>query len=148
MSMDNKVIIERLYEEIWNHRNLEFLNLLISPSHALHGPQFDGRAIGPEAYKQAIEMYMVAFPDIRFTPEELIAEGEKVVCIWTMTGTHQGEFRGIPATGKKISVDGITIHHITGGKIMDSYVSLDMWGMMQQLSVAPAAGQPQSIAAR
>jgi steroid delta-isomerase-like uncharacterized protein len=148
MSVDNKVIVERLYEEVWNKRKLEFMDLLISPSHALHGPNFSGRAIGPEAYKRQVLLYTRGYPDLRFSIEDLIAEGEKVVCYWAISGTHKGEFLGIPATGKKISVDGITIHHITKGKIMDSYVSLDMWGMMQQLGVVQALRQPQSVAAR
>jgi len=148
MSLDNKVIIQRLYDEVMHKRRFEYLDLVLSPSHSLHIPTVSGRAVGPEVYKQQSVLFTTAFPDLCFTIEEMIAEDEKVVCYWTMTGTHQGEFQGIPATGRKISWDGVTIHHITNGKIMDSYVSLDLWGMMQQLGVAPAAGQPQGASAR
>jgi steroid delta-isomerase-like uncharacterized protein len=148
MSMDLKVTVRRLYEEIWNKRKLELMDVLLSPSHALHGSTFSGRSIGPEAYRSQILLYTGAFPDLRFTIEDMIAEKEKVVTYWTMSGTHKGEFRGIPPTNKKISLDGITIHYITDGKIMDSYVSLDMWGMMQQLGLAPPIGQPQKASAR
>lgn len=149
MSLDNKVIIQCLYEEAWNNRRFELLDLLLSPSHALHGPPaVSGAAVGPEVYKQVMLLYTSAYPDLCFRIEEMIAEGEKVACYWTMTGTHRGDFLGIPATGKKVSLDGITIHHVTDGKIMDTFVGMDNWSLMHQLGVAPAAGQPQSASAR
>jgi len=149
MSVDNRVIVQALYEEVWNKRKIDLMDVLVSPSHALHGPNpnLSGAAIGPEAYKRQVLIFTAAYPDLRFTIEDLIAEKEKVVIYWTMSGTHKGEFLGIPQTNKRISVDGITIHHITNGKIMDSYVSWDTWGMMQQLGLAPKLGQPQSAAA-
>ena len=146
MPVDNKVVVRQLYEEAWNKRKVDFMNLLISPSHALHGPSLDlsRSSMGPEAYKHQVEVFTTGFPDLRFTIEDMIAEKEKVVTYWTMSGTHKGEFMKIPATNKKISVDGITIHHVTKGKIMDSYFSWDMWGMMEQLGVAPRIGQAQT----
>ena len=147
MPMDNKLIIQALYEEVWNKRKIDLVEVLISPSHSLQSPLVSGRAIGPEVYKDQIHMITTAYPDLRFTIEEMIAEDEKVACYWTLSGTQHGDFQGIPHTGKKISIDGITIHHVTNGKIMDSYVSLDLWGMMQQLGVAPAVGMPQGATA-
>ena len=148
MSIDNKALIQRFYDEVLHKRQFEYIDQVVSPSHSLHVPTVSGGAVGPEVYKQQWVLFITAFPDLRFTIDEMIAEGEKVACAWTMTGTHLGEFQGIAATGKKISVDGVTIHHVTNGKIMDSYGSLDMWGMMQQLGVASAAGQLQSASAR
>lgn len=149
MPVDNKVIVRQLYEEVWNKRKVDFVSLLISPSHALHGPSLDlGRSsMGPEAYKHQVQVFTVGFPDLRVAIEDLIGEKEKVVTYWTMSGTHKGEFMKIPATNKKISVDGITIHHVTKGKIMDSYFSWDVWGMMEQLGLAPRIGQPQTASA-
>jgi steroid delta-isomerase-like uncharacterized protein len=92
-------------------------------------------------------MYLRSFPDIQFTIDDLIAEGEKVVCCWTMSGTHRGEFMGAAATGKHMSVDGVTIHIVTNGKIMDSYATLNMWDVMQQLGATAAFGQPQRASA-
>ena len=92
---------------------------------------------------------MRAFPDFKFTVLDLIAENDKVVACWNISGTHQGEYRGVAPTGKKISVDGITINQLANGKIMDSYVSWDLWGLMQQLGAVPAAlGQPWKASAR
>jgi steroid delta-isomerase-like uncharacterized protein len=148
MSTETKAVVRRLYEEVWNKRKLEIVTELISPSHALHDPHLTGSAVGPDAYKRVCTQFIAAFPDLRFTVEDYISEKDKVVVSWVISGTHKREFRGISATNKKISVEGITINHIANGKIMDSYVSLDYLGMMQQLGFAPALGQPKGIAAR
>jgi steroid delta-isomerase-like uncharacterized protein len=147
MSPDNKSIVHRLYEEVWNKRNLAVMNELVSPSHALHGPLYTGPAIGPQVYRRQVSMFVAGFPDVRFVIEDTVAEEDKVVVCWTFSGTHQGEFMGVPATNKKVSVDGITIHILAKGIIMDSYVSLDMWGLMQQLGVISAPGGPKIAAA-
>ena len=98
---------------------------LISPSHALNDPLASDSQVGPKLYKQRVVEFTDGFPDSRFTIEDMIAEKGKVVASWTFSGTHKGEFRDIPATGKKVSVEGITIHHITNGKILDSYARWD-----------------------
>ncbi|MGC1620539.1 MAG: ester cyclase [Candidatus Acidiferrum sp.] len=146
MSSETKAIVRRLYEEVWNKRRLEVASELISPSHALHDPHLAGSAVGPEAYKRVCTQFIAAFPDLQFTVEDYICEKDKVVVCWTISGTHKREFRGIPATNRKISLEGVTVNHIARGKIMDSYVSLDYLGMMQQLGAAPAFGQSKGAA--
>jgi steroid delta-isomerase-like uncharacterized protein len=148
MSSINKAVIRRLYDEVWNERKVEVIKEIISPSHALHGPTFSGSSIGPEAYKRTVLDFLAGYPDLRFTIEDTIAENDKVVACWTISGTHRGEYLEIPATNKKVSFDGITIHHIAGGKIMDSYTNWDVLGMMQQLGVVSALGLPKSASAR
>jgi steroid delta-isomerase-like uncharacterized protein len=139
MIPDNKSIVRRLYEEAWNKRKFEILGQLISPSHALHGPLYTGPSIGPEVYRGQVAIFVTGFPDLNFEIEDTVAEQDKVVVCWTFSGTHKGDFMGVPPTNKKVSVDGITIHVLAKGIIMDSYVSFDMWGMMQQLGVITAA---------
>jgi steroid delta-isomerase-like uncharacterized protein len=148
MSADNKAIVRGLYEEAWNKRRLELLDEIISPSHALHDPNITGSAVGPEAYKRLVTRFITAFPDMRFTVEDIVAEKEKFAVAWTISGIHKGEYMGIPATNKKVSVDGITIHHFLNGKIMDSYTSWDTLGMMRQLGIVPALGQTKNLTAR
>ena len=148
MPIDNKSIVRRLYEEVWNLRRLEVIGELIAPSHALQVSEFVDSGIGPEAYARNVTRYLTAFPDLKFTVLDLIAENDKVVACWNISGTHQGELRGIAPTGKKISVDGITVNQLANGKIMDSFVSWDVWGLMQQLGAIPALGQPQKASAR
>ncbi len=148
MSAGNKAIIGRLYEEVWNQRKFEVINEIISPSHALQAPNVAGSAVGPDAYKRQVLRFLEGYPDLHWTIEDTIAEEDKVVACWTISGTQGGKYLGIPATNKKVSVDGITIHHIANGKIMDSYSNWDALGMMQQLGVVPALGQPKSLSAR
>jgi steroid delta-isomerase-like uncharacterized protein len=147
MSADTKTIVRTLYEEVWNKRRLELLDEIIAPSHALHDPNLTGSAVGPEAYKRQIARFIAAMPDLHFTLEDFVGEKEKLAVAWTISGTHKGEFMGIPATNKKVAIDGITIHHLVNEKIMDSYVSWDAWGMMQQLGVVPSLGEAKAAAA-
>ena len=147
MATDNKSVVRRLYEEAWNKRRLEIVGELISPSHAVEIIEAADSGIGPEAYARTVTQFVSGFPDLKFTVLDLIAENDKVVALWNITGTHQGAFRGVAPTGRKISVDGITIHQLANEKIMDSFVSVDMWRMMQQLGAAPAPEQTQKASA-
>jgi len=148
MSADNKAIVRRLYEEVWNKRRLELVDEIISPSHALHDPNLTDSSVGPDAYKRQVSRFISGIPDLHFTIEDIVDGKEKLAVAWTISGTHTGEFMGIPATNKKVYVEGITINHIVDGKIMDSYISWDTFGMMQQLGAVPALGQTKSFSAR
>jgi steroid delta-isomerase-like uncharacterized protein len=136
--MENKALIWRFYEEVWNQRKLKVVDELLSASHALQEPNMSGAQTGPALYKQRVVELTTAFPDLCFTLEDTIAEGEKVVASWTISGTHRNEYLGIAATGKKISLEGITIHLIKNGKILDSYTRWDALGLMRQLGAIPA----------
>jgi steroid delta-isomerase-like uncharacterized protein len=144
MPMDSKAIIRRLYEEVWNKRKLEVVSDIISPSHALHDNNSSGSSVGPEAYRAQVAVFLAAFPDLRFTVEDTVAEKDKVAASWTISGTHKGEYLGVRPTNKKISMDGITIHHIANGRIIDSYISSDFLGLMRQLGLVPARPQRKS----
>jgi steroid delta-isomerase-like uncharacterized protein len=148
MPMENKTIIRRLYEEVWNKRKLKVVDELLSASHALQEPNMSGAQTGPALYKQRVVELTTAFPDLCFTLEDTIAEGEKVAACWTISGTHQTEYMGIAATGKKISLEGITIHHIKNGKILDSYTRWDALGLMRQLGAGAAQGRSKEAATR
>lgn len=148
MSMENKAIVRRLYEEVWNKRKLEVADKLLSASHALQEPDMSASQVGPALYKRRVAELTTGFPDLCVTVEETIAEGEKVVACWTISGTHKGEYVGIPATGRKISFEGITVHHIKNGKILDSYTRWDALGLMQQLGAIPARGKIKEAASR
>ena len=142
MLIDNKAIIRRFYEEAWNKRRLEVVDELISPSHALNDPIVSGSQTGPELYKRRVVELTTSFPDLRFTIEDIITDKGKVVVSWIISGTHQSEFMDIPATGSKILVEGITIHHITSGKILDSYARWDALGLMRKLADVPPLRHP------
>ena len=88
-------------------------------------------------------MYRNAFPDLHFTIDEQIAEGDKVVTRWTAHGTNKGELLGMPATDKSTTVTGIAVDRIANGKIAESWGIFDQFGMMQQLGVIP---MPEALA--
>src|SRR5207249_7586090 len=133
MSMENRAIVRRLYEEVWNKRRFELLDELISPSYVLQSAHLGGPAIGPEAYKYYVLAVFKGFPDFRITVEDIFGENEKIVVAWTLSGTHDGEFRGVPATHQKVTCGGITIQHLANGKIIASFVNWDLLGMLKQL---------------
>jgi steroid delta-isomerase-like uncharacterized protein len=135
MSVSPKDVIRRLYKEFWNERKLEVVDQLLSESHALTSPHISGPTVGPAAYKKQLAMFVAGFPDLRFTVEDTICEKDKIAAFWSFTGTHKGEFFGIAPTNKKVSITGITIHQIAGGKILDSYSIWDAISLFQQLGV-------------
>lgn len=137
MSLSPKEVIRRLYTEFWNERKLEIVDQLVSQSHALTSPHISGPTVGPAAYKKQLAVFVTAFPDLRFTVEETICEKDKIAVSWTLTGTHKGEFLGIPPTNKQISMAGVTIHQIADGKILDSQVIWDAISLFQQFGIEP-----------
>jgi len=134
----NKTVARRLFEDVWNKGNLAVLNEIIARDHTNTGPgTLPGLPTGPEGTKQLVTVYRNAFPDVHFTIDEQIVEGDKVVTRWTAHGTHKGELVGIPATGKSSTVTGIAVDRIVNGKIAESWGIFDQFGMMQQLGVIP-----------
>ena len=109
----NKTVARRLLEEVWNKGNLAVLNEIIAQDHVSRGPgTLPELPAGPDGTKQLVTVYRNAFPDVRFTIDEQIAEGDQVVTRWTADGTHKGELQGIPATGKSSTVTGIAVDRI------------------------------------
>ena len=134
---DNKVLIRRFYEEVFNKKNVAAIDEFYSADHVDHTLP-PGLPVGPEGTKQAISMIMTAFPDLHLTIEDMIAEGDKVVTWFTTQGTQQGAFGGIPPTGKQVAVSTIEITRIAGGKIVEDWGLDDRLGMLQQLGLVPA----------
>ncbi|HEX8871878.1 MAG TPA: ester cyclase [Candidatus Acidoferrum sp.] len=135
MPTTNKDVIERLYREVWNGRKLGLIDQLFSKSHALDDPSVSGAAVGPAVYRSQVQLFLDGFPDLRFTVNETISEKGKIVAVWTVTGTHQGEFLGLAPSNKKMSIDGITVHEVADGKILESHVVWDALGLFDQLGI-------------
>ena len=135
---ENKALIRRFTEEGWNGGNLAIFDELLPPSYVAHDPM--ATVQGPEGFKQFYVGCRTAFPDTHVAIEDVIAEGEKVVERWTGTGTHQGPFQGIPQTGKYVTITGMSISRIAGGKIEEAWFSYDALGMLQQLGVVLSMG--------
>ena len=135
MSLSPKEVIRRLYKEVWNERKFDLIDQLVSQSHALVAPNVSGAAVGPAAYKKQIAAFVAGFPDLKFVVDEIVSENDKVVAVWSWSGTHRGEYLGIAPTNKKASVTGITIHQLANGKILDSHAAWDSLGLLRQLGV-------------
>ena len=137
MSEQNKALVRRTIEEIWNKGNLAVADELIAPNHVAHDPANPNPGSGPEVTKQQASMYRTAFPDLHMTIEDQVAEGDQVVTRWTATGTHRGDLMGIAPTGKQMTITGINISRIAGGKAQEDWTNWDTIGMMQQLGAVP-----------
>jgi steroid delta-isomerase-like uncharacterized protein len=134
----NKTVSRRFLEEVWNTGNLAVLDEIIATDHVNIGPStLPGLPNGPEGAKQLVTTYRNAFPDVHFTIDEQIAEGDKVVTRWSAKGTHEGELAGLPATGKSTTVSGIAVYRFVNEKIAESWLIFDQFGMLQQLGVIP-----------
>jgi len=138
MSQENKDIFRRYLEEIWNSGNLTVVDEILTPDFVQHAPGRDVK--GLEAFKQYAMAFRTVFPDIHFTIEDQFAEGEKVVTHWTATGTHKGDFMGIAATGRQITLSGVTITRFAGVKMAENWLYWDRLGLLQQLGIAPKPG--------
>ena len=135
---DNKALVRRFYEDVFNQRNLALVDELCSTTHVFHNPPTTLH--GREEFKQLLSVYLTAFPDASFTVEDEIAEGEKVTSRYTFRGTHQGELMGIPPTGRQVTVTGIIINRIAGGQSVEGWLNFDALGLLQQLGAIPAMG--------
>ena len=133
---DNKALIRRLYDEVFRAWHLSVIDELVAPDFVGHEMPA-GTPPGPEGFRQFYARARSAFPDMRYTVHDLIAEGDKVVVRWTWSGTHTGVFRGIAPTGRPVTVTGMAIYRLAGGRIVERWVELSMQGLLQQLS-APA----------
>jgi steroid delta-isomerase-like uncharacterized protein len=137
---ENKDLMRRFYEEI-SKGNLTIVDELIADNVVDHSPFAPGQVPGRQGTLDVFNMIRTAFPDLRITAEDMVAEGDKVVCRGTFSGTHKGEFMGIAPTGKQISVGVIEIMRIAGGKMVEHWNVVDNLGMMQQLGVVPPPEQ-------
>jgi steroid delta-isomerase-like uncharacterized protein len=134
---DRKALIQQFFEQVINQRNLAALDQFISPGGVNHTVP----AGIPQEANQFLGLYLGAFPDVKATVEDLMADGDKVVARVSYRGTHQGTFRGIPPTGKPIAVIGINIFRIANGKLVEHWGLTDRLAVLQQLGVVPPLAQ-------
>ncbi len=151
-SEENKALVRRFYEEVWNRGNVTAVDELIAPNYVNH---FDFPANVPvpadsplnrEALKQFIPQFRGTFPDLHIMVEFQVAEGDLVVTRMTARGTHQGEYRGLtfkgnPPTGRQATWTMTDINRIRDGKIVEGWFNEDAVGRLQQIGVLPTPGQ-------
>ena len=139
---ENKAMVRRWFEEGWNQGNLDVADELFAPNYQSHGadPHLSG-ATGPQGPKQYTQMYRRAFPDAHITIEDVLSDNGNVVVRWSASGTHRGDFLGIPPTGRRATVTGINFYRVENGKIAESWGSFDAFSMMQALNLLRGPGQ-------
>ena len=137
MSEQNKAQVRRVFEEVYNRGDLAVIDEVAASDLIIHASSQDIH--GREGAKQYVAALRVGFPDLHFTVEDQIAEGDMVVTRWTARGTHAGEFQGIRPTGRAIHLAGSDIDRIIDGRTVECWAHVDELGLMQQLGVVAAA---------
>ena len=148
MSEENKTVIRRSFEELWNKGNLSVADELFAPNYTHHDPSTPDVGRGPESERKRVTLYHTAFPDLKLTIEDIIAEGEMVMARWSCRGTHKGDLRGIAPTGKQFTITGVSVARFTGGKMAEGWINWDALGLMQQLGVVPELAKTKVAAAK
>jgi steroid delta-isomerase-like uncharacterized protein len=139
-SENKEVVRQWWYQELWDNWNVTAADRLFTADYLLHLSGLPAPA-DRESAKQIVTMFSVAFPDLRHSVDEMIAEGDTVAARWTVEGTHRGEFQGIAATGKRVKLSGTTVHHMVEGKIQETWLTVDNLDLLQQLGAIPRQGQ-------
>ena len=138
---DNKQLVLRWKEEIWNKRNLNIVDELYDPDYLGHMASTPGLIPGREALKHLLASLFAAFGEIHLTTQFLFAEGDMVAAYDTIRQKHTGVFEGIPPTDKEVSLTSTDIYRIVDGKIVEQWIEGDMLGLLRQLGVIPAKGE-------
>jgi steroid delta-isomerase-like uncharacterized protein len=138
MSAENKAMIRRWFEEVWNKGREGAVDQLLHARAIVHGLGPDLQ--GPDAFKGFHRAYRNAFPDVKIQIEDIVTEGDTVATRWAGTGTHQGDGLGFPATGKQVQFRGMTFARVENGKLVEGWNSFDELGMLQQLGVVNPPG--------
>ena len=136
MPIDNKAIYLRLLNDYFAGGDEAVLDTTYAENHVNH---FAG-VNGAEAWKKFMIPFRAAFPDLHFTVHFQIAEGDKVLNCWTAHATHSGDFMGIPATGRKVAYNGMSVGRMTDGKVVEEWTVMDMFALLQQIGALPGAG--------
>lgn len=123
----NKTVIRNWFEKVVNDRNLGIFDEFVAPEFVNEYGQ------NPDRFKKSLSKSLAAFPDLHFTIDIMLAEGDMVAIRWTWEGTHQGEYLGIAATGKRVKVTGMNISQLANGKYIKNYGNWDLHGLLKQL---------------
>ncbi len=137
----NKDLIYR-FVEAFNRKDAQGAAALVSEDWTNYDANLPPLPHGPEGAHQLITLFAQGIPDLQLVVEAMIAEGDLVASRWTCHGTQTGEFLGIPATGRSATVTATAVFRVTNGKIAENRVNFDAFGLMVQLGVIPAPGQP------
>ena len=137
MSEANKQMAKRWFDEVWNKGRREAIDEMLGADCVIHDGDTSIR--GPQEFMQYFDRFQNAFSDIHFEFPEAIAEGDLVYLRWVVTHLHSGDGLGIPASGKRLRVTGMTLVRIVNGRFVEAWQNWDMMGMMEQIQGARQA---------
>lgn len=132
----NEELVRELYDAVWSRGDLDAIPRLVAPEYVVHsdpGDAWDGRTLDQGAYRERVEYSRRAFPDLAFTVDEVVAAGERVAVRWSATGTHHGDLRGFPRTGRRLAFAGQTFYEVKDGRIRGHWQVVDRLGFAEQL---------------
>jgi steroid delta-isomerase-like uncharacterized protein len=132
MVPENETVVRRFFEELWNAGDLDVADELLSPAHVHHIGE--GRLDGPEGVKSAVTTFREAFPDLHFAIQEVVSDGSRVVVRWIATGTQDGPFYDLPATGRSARWSGLDLVHLEDGRIVELWANADSMTLFEQLT--------------
>lgn len=137
MSAENKVLLRRWFEEVWNKGRSVAIDEMLTPQSVVHGLGADLK--GPAGFKPFHSAYRNAFPDVTVQIDAIIAEGDIVAARWSGTGTHRGDGLGFAPTGRRVQLNGMVFVRVEGGKLVEGWNNFDQLGILQQLGVVNQA---------
>ena len=133
MSEQNKALVRRWFDEVWNQGRFESVDELLTADAVVHGLGEPMR--GPAEFRPFHNAYRQAFPDMHIEIDDMVAEGDKVAFRWTVTGTNRGGTLGFAATNRRARFEGMGMVRVRDGKLVEGWNSFDQLGMLQQLGV-------------
>ncbi len=148
MSTNAKQMVHRWFDEVWNNGREDTIDELFAANGVTYGLGEIPDTHGPQEFKVFFRNLRETFPDIHIAIQDSVAEGDKVAVRVEITGTHLGNGLGIPATGKKISVQGICVIHAAGGKLVAGWNSWDQLGLLRQLGAIPTPPEDRFLTAK
>lgn len=139
---ENKTLVRRFYEEVWNTGNVEFAHQVFADDYVRHDLRPGQAAPGPGGQAQIAAAFRAAFPDLSFTVDLVFGEGDYVAARWTAAGTHTGPWAGQEPTGRSMRFSGVNLFRFGGARVAEIWNHRDDLGLMQQLGVPTYAGAP------
>lgn len=137
MPESNKEVVRKLFDRLFSKGDRSVIEEVIAPDCTFHHPGMTTNPLGPAGLEHIADIFFTAFPDLRASMDEMVAEGDSIAVRWTSTGTHEGELMGIAPTGRKVEFTGMNLFHLKDGKISEWWSSTDELGIMRQIGAEP-----------
>ncbi|WP_313694859.1 ester cyclase [Halorarum halobium] len=125
--------IERLFRGVWNGENPAVADDLVGPDYLIHDRDLAAELRGPDLYRELAAGTRAVFPDMAFTIEDTVADGDEVAVRWTMTGTHEAPAFGVEPTGRSVELTAVEINRFADGLLVETWTRSDMLGLMEQV---------------